>query len=103
MQEKTVSRSGPSLVLVLLASIPLTYFFADRPIAAFMFQHEHNSRAPFVALTHLVDVLVILAVLGLAWSLFVFARGRAFDARGQIALRATLALFAAMGVKELLK
>lgn len=104
---KASASPGALLALAVLIAIPLAYFFADRPIAAFMFQHEHNSRGPFVALTHLDDVLEVLAMLGLAWSLWAFARseglGLGFGDKSQIALRASLALLASMGVKELLK
>jgi membrane-associated phospholipid phosphatase len=94
---------GLLLTLAALAAIPLAIAFADRPLANFMIRNAHDSRGPYVALTHIVDGLEILASLGLAWSLWAFSRGRAFGAKGQIAARTALALFSALGVKEVLK
>jgi membrane-associated phospholipid phosphatase len=101
MKKFWLTQTGP--VLAVLAAIALSVAFADRPIAFFMFQHMHESRAPFVLLTRLVDVVEVLASLLLLWSLWTYARGRAFGANGRIALRAALAVFVAIGAKDMLK
>jgi membrane-associated phospholipid phosphatase len=89
--------------LATLAAIPLSMAFADRPISSFMFAHFHDSRAPFVLMTRLVDVVEVAGSLLLVWSLAQFLRGRAFGRRGQIALRTGLAVFVAIGAKDMLK
>jgi len=96
-------KTGPLLALAALAAIPLSMAFADRPIAFFMFQHMHEKRAPFALLTRLVDVVEVLASLLLILSLWTHARGRAFEAKGQIALRTALAVYVAIGAKDMLK
>jgi membrane-associated phospholipid phosphatase len=103
MSAQNASRSGLYLGAAVALAVPAAYVLADRPIASFMFQHAHDSRGPFVALTHLDDVLEFLAMCGLAWSLWISGTSSAFGDRGRIVLRASLALLAAMGVKELLK
>jgi len=77
--------------------------FADRPIALFMFQHMHEQRAPFVLLTHFVDIVEVAASLVLIWSLWTCARGGALRAKGRIALRFALAVYVAIGAKDVLK
>jgi membrane-associated phospholipid phosphatase len=98
-------RLSPAALLALatLVAIPLSMAFADRPIAAFMFAHFHDSRAPFVTLTHLVDWVEVAASLLLIWSLAQSLRGRPFGPGGQIALRTSLAVFVAIGAKDMLK
>lgn len=102
MQRRTLS-PGLILAMTFLGAAVLSYFFVDRLWASFAFQNFHNSRAPFVAATHLIDWLEAAAVVGLAWTAWIFGRGRQFGAKGLIALRATLALFLAAGVKDLAK
>lgn len=98
-------RLSPVAVLALatLAAIPLSMAFADRPIAAFMFAHFNDSRAPFVLLTHLVDAVEVAGSALLVWSLARHFRGRPFGPKGRIALRTGLAVFVAIGAKDLLK
>ena len=96
-------RLGTVLALAALAAIPLFVAFADRPIAFFMFQHMHDRRAPFVLLTRLVDVVEVAASVILLWSLWISARRGVFGSRGQIALRTALAVFVAIGAKDVLK
>ena len=96
-------RLGAVIALAALAAIPLSVAFADRPIAFFMFQHMHDRRAPFVLLTRLVDIVEVSASLLLLWSLWAYARGGAFGAKGRIALRAALAVIVAIGAKDMLK
>jgi membrane-associated phospholipid phosphatase len=103
MKKNRLTQTGPVLALAALAAIPLSMAFADRPVAYFMFQHMHESRAPFVLLTHFVDIVEVAAGLLLLWSLWTYARGRAFGAKGRIALRAALAVFVAIGAKDMLK
>ncbi len=91
------------LGFIFLGAILLSYYQIDRPLSQFAFRTFHDSRAPFVALTRLIDILEIAAALTLVWTGLVFARRRELGPRGQIALRATLALFLAIGVKELAK
>ena len=99
------SPKTPALALAagIFVVIPPSIAFLDRPLATFSFTHFHTSRGPFVAVTHLVDGLEIAALLVLVWAAFIFARGRALGAKGLIALRTTLALFLAIGVKDLAK
>jgi membrane-associated phospholipid phosphatase len=94
---------GPALAGAALGAMALSLVFADRPVATFMFQTMHDSRAPFAALGHIVDALEFAATLVLVWSFWVVARGQKFVPKGLIALRTCLALFVALGVKELLK
>ena len=97
-------KPGAALALAILAAIPLAYVFGDRAWATFAFQTFHESRAPFVAMTHLVDVIDALALAGIICSLVFFARGASFaGARRQLVLRVSLAVFAAAGVKDVLK
>ena len=103
MQKNRLTQTGPVLALAAIAAIPLFMAFADRPIAFFMFQHMHKSRAPFVLLTHLVDVVEGAASLLLIWSLWAYARGVPFGVKGRIALRFALAVFVAIGAKDMLK
>jgi membrane-associated phospholipid phosphatase len=102
MPQKTFS-TGPVLAFLFVGATALAYFFLDRPLATFAFQTFHNSRGPFVAITHFLDWLEAAAFASLLWTGWIFARGQAFGARGLIALRLTLALFVAIGVKELAK
>ncbi len=65
-------RAPGNLTLALAAGVVaaavLAFFFVDRPLAAFSYAHFHHGRAPFVALTHLVDFLELAAVGGLVWA-----------------------------------
>lgn len=95
--------TGAVLAFILLGAIVPAYLFLDRPLALFAFGHFHESRGPFVAITHLLDWMEVAAVASLVWAGWMVARGRTFGASGLIALRTTLALFLAMGAKELAK
>jgi membrane-associated phospholipid phosphatase len=86
-----------------LGAIVFAIFFLDRPLALFSYGHFHHARAPFVALTHFVDLLEIAAVGGLFWVGVKVARGETFGPSGLVALRATLAYFLAAGVKPVAK
>ncbi len=103
MQALRPSRFGFYLAGAVFCAMLLSIAFFDRPVANFMFQHAHESRAPFIALSHIVDGLEFLAALGILWSGWNFARHRSFGRHGQIVLRTALALFTAMGVKDVLK
>ena len=92
-----------ALALGVIAAILFAIAVLDRPLASFAFHRLHDSRGPFIAATRLVDWLEGAAALGLLWTAWIFARGRRLGARGLIALRATLALFVAVGVKDLAK
>ncbi len=81
----------------------LSIAFFDRPVATFMFQHAHESRAPFIALSGIVDGMEFLAALGIIWGGWNFARHKSFGNHGQVILRTALALFIAIGVKDVLK
>jgi membrane-associated phospholipid phosphatase len=91
------------LLFIFLSATVLSYFFLDRLWATYAFQNLHTSRNAFAVPTHLVDWLELAAVPVLVWSAWIFARGRRLGASGLIALRATLALFLAIGVKEVAK
>jgi membrane-associated phospholipid phosphatase len=95
--------TGAVLAFVLLGAIAPAYVFLDRPLALFAFGNFHESRGPFVAITHFLDWMEAAAVASLVWAGWMVARGRAFGTSGLIALRTTLALFLAMGAKELAK
>jgi membrane-associated phospholipid phosphatase len=94
---------APLLAFAALAAIPLSIAFLDRPIARFMFEHLHQQRGPFVLMTRLVDVVELAASLLLLWSLWNFWRGGRLGGFAEAALRWSLAVFATLGVKELLK
>jgi len=100
-------RAPGNLALTLAASVGaaavLAIFFVDRPLAAFSYARFHQTRAPFVALTHLVDILEIAAVGGLVWGAGMTAAGRRLGPNGLVVLRASLALFLAEGVNQLAK
>lgn len=81
----------------------LSIAFFDRPVATFMFQHAHESRAAFIALSRIVDGLEFLAALGIIWGGWNSARHKSFGSHGQVILRTALALFIAIGVKDVLK
>jgi membrane-associated phospholipid phosphatase len=89
------------LAVVLLGAIIPAYVFLDRPLALLAFGHFHESRGPFIAIIDFLDWMEAGA--SLIWAGSMVARGRAFGASGLIALRTTLALFLAMGAKELAK
>lgn len=91
------------VAVAVLCAIPLSVEFADRPVANFMYLHVHAQRGPFIALSHLVDALELLGAAALAWSAWNSARGRGFGEHGRIAARTALALFSAIGVKDMLK
>lgn len=95
--------TGAIVAFALLGAIVPAYVFLDRPLALFAFGNFHASRSPFVAITHFVDWMEAAAVASLVWAGWMVARGKAFGAKGLIALRTTLALFLAMGAKELAK
>jgi membrane-associated phospholipid phosphatase len=95
--------TGAVLAFVLLGAIVPAYVFLDRPLASFAFGNFHESRGPFVAITHVLDWMEAAAAATLLWTGWMVARGRAFGARGLIALRTTLALFLAIAAKELAK
>ncbi len=103
MQADRFRRFGLFVAVAILCAIPLSIVFADRPIATFMHQHMHETRGPFIALSHLVDALELLAAAVLIRSGWNFSRGRAFGDYGRIALRTAMALFSAIGVKDVLK
>jgi len=99
-------RSFPAsliLVLIFLSAAALSYFLLDRPWSSFAFQHFHQSRALFALPTFLIDWLQVAALLVLIWSAWIFSQGKRLGALGLVALRAALALFLAVGVKELAK
>lgn len=103
MQALRFRHFGLYAAVAILCAIPLSIEFADRPIATFMYQHMHETRRPFIALSHLVDALELLAAAGLVWSGWNFSRGKGFGEYGGIAVRTALALFSAIGVKDVLK
>ena len=91
------------LALAALAGIALSMALADRPLATFAFEHLHADRPVFALLTRLMDGIELLATAGLIWAGAQSARRAALGARGVIVLRVSLAVFAALGVKELAK
>jgi membrane-associated phospholipid phosphatase len=91
------------LAFIFLSAAALAYLFLDRPLSTFAFQNFHETRGPFVAITHFLDWMELGAVLILCWAAVIFAFGRTLGPRGLLALRTTLALFLAIGVKELAK
>jgi membrane-associated phospholipid phosphatase len=95
--------TGAIVAFALLGAIVPAYVFLDRPLALFAFGNFHESRGPFVAITHFLDWMEAAAVASLVWAGWMVARRSAFGARGLIALRMTLALFLATGAKELAK
>ncbi|MDI9849354.1 phosphatase PAP2 family protein [Rhodoblastus sp. 17X3] len=95
--------TGAVLAFALLGAIVTAYVFLDRPLALFAFGNFHESRGPFVAITHFLDWMEAAAVASLVWASWMVARGKPFGGKGLIALRTTLALFLAMGAKELAK
>lgn len=103
MKPQNPFATGAILAILMICAVLLSIFFIDRPLAALSFQHFHETRGPFVAMTHALDWIELAAVLILCWAAVIFAFGKSLGARGLIALRATLALFLAMGVKELAK
>jgi membrane-associated phospholipid phosphatase len=88
---------------LVLCAIPLSILFADRPITAFVYALAHDMRAAFALPTRLVDLVEVFASLGLAWSFFRIFRRAAFGETGEIVLRASLATFLGIGLKDVLK
>jgi len=88
----------------LLAAIGLSILFVDQSLALWAFENFHDIRNSFHDLTRLVDIIEILVMVGLIWcgALF-FARGGALRGRDAALLRVSLAVLAAIGVKDLLK
>jgi membrane-associated phospholipid phosphatase len=103
MQALRPSRFGTYLAGAVFCAMLLSIAFFDRPVSLFIFQHAHEYRAPLVAMSHIVDVLELLASIGIIWGGSNFVRRGSFGRQGQIALRTILALFTAMGVKDVLK
>ncbi len=95
-------KPGPLLVLAALCFIPVSIHYFDRPIAIYMHAHAYGWRPIFLKLGHVAQLLEILAAIALLWSAIKFLRGRlsGFD---QIFLRAGLALFVGIGVKDFAK
>jgi membrane-associated phospholipid phosphatase len=91
------------LAALALCATLLSIFFADRPISAYAFAHTHDMRAAFALPTRLVDVIEVFASLGLVWSFVRAFRNTPFGGSGEIVLRASLATFLAIGLKDLLK
>ncbi|WP_294541918.1 phosphatase PAP2 family protein [uncultured Rhodoblastus sp.] len=103
MQARRPRRFDALLAGVVVGAMLFSIAVIDRPVAYLMFRHFHESRAPFILPTRIVDVLEVLAAIGLLWSGFNHALRRPFGRTGQIVLRTSLALFVAIGVKDLLK
>jgi membrane-associated phospholipid phosphatase len=103
MQQRKTFPTGLILALIFLSATVLSYFFLDRLWATYAFQNLHTSRTSFAIPTHLLDWLELAAVAVLVWAGWVFARGGRLGANGLITLRATLALFLAIGVKDVAK
>jgi membrane-associated phospholipid phosphatase len=91
------------VVCALLAAIPLSIFFIDQPLSLLSYAQFHDIRRIFHNMTKLVDGIEILVMIGLLCSGYRYARGRAFSPRDLTALRISLAVLAAIGVKDLLK
>ena len=103
MQALRPSRFGSILAGAVFCAMLLSIAFIDRPVAFFMFRHAHGSQAPFILLSHIVDALEVLAAIAIVWSGFNVALHRSLGPHGQLILRTALALFVAIGVKDVLK
>jgi membrane-associated phospholipid phosphatase len=101
--EVAVMHGKTRLVLAVLAATALSLAFVDRPLATFAFQHWHGDRPIFAPLTRLVDGVEVLAAAGLICAGVRSARGIALGPRGVTMLRVSLAVFVALGVKDLAK
>lgn len=91
------------LALGVVALLIATMIWVDRPWAWFAFRNFHDSRGPFIVMTRLVDVLEFFATLILIGAGLLFLCAKHLGGRGIAALRVALALFVALGVKEVLK
>lgn len=89
--------------LGVVALLAATFFWVDRPWAWFAFRHFHEARGPFILMTRLVDLLEAFAALILIGAGAAFLFGKHLGERGLNALRVALALFVAIGVKEVFK
>jgi membrane-associated phospholipid phosphatase len=103
MQAVRPSRFGSIFAGVVFCAMLLSIAFLDRPVSLFMFENAHDSRAPFILLSRIVDLLEMLAAIGMVWAGWNFARKKPFGVTGQIVLRTSMALFVAIGVKDVLK
>ncbi|MBB4199626.1 hypothetical protein CCR94_15005 [Rhodoblastus sphagnicola] len=93
-----------AVICGLLATIVLSIVFIDQNLAIWAYENFHDTRKTFHNLTRLVDGIEILVLIGLIWggALF-FARGAGLAGRDAAILRVSLAVLAAIGVKDLLK
>jgi membrane-associated phospholipid phosphatase len=103
MKPQNPAAAGAIFALLALFAILLSILFLDRPLSTLAFQSFHERRGPFVAVTHALDWIELAAVATLCWAAAIFAFNRTLGPRGLIALRATLALFLAIGIKDLAK
>jgi membrane-associated phospholipid phosphatase len=103
MKPQNPAAAGAILAILALCAILLSILFLNRPLSTLAFQSFHETRGPFVAITHALDWVELAAVVTLCWAAAIFAFNCTLGPRGLIALRATLALFLAIGVKELAK
>ena len=95
--------SKTALVGAPIAAILLSIAFLDRPLALWSYEHLHAVRETFHDITKIVDGIEILVMAGLIWCGALFALGKALSARDAAVLRVSLAVLAAIGVKDLLK
>jgi membrane-associated phospholipid phosphatase len=91
------------VVCALLAAILLSILFIDQPLSLWTYDQFHPTRRYFHNMTKLVDGIEILVMMGLVCCGVLFARGKALTPRDVTALRISLAVLAAIGVKDLLK
>jgi len=98
MRQKRYAQAMAALIV-----LALTIAFVDRPLALFVYWYARPVRAPFIFVTHIIDVLEVLALITLATSVWSLSKGRALDGWKDAAFRASLSLFIASGVKDTLK
>jgi membrane-associated phospholipid phosphatase len=97
------ARRWIAAALVLVVAIPASIAFLDRPVASF----AHEKLAPalplFAALQRLSEPLPVLASLVLLWTLVQIVRGVRLSAFEDVCLRASVAVCAAVMIKDQLK
>lgn len=98
-----VARRWLAAALLLVAAIPLSVAFVDRPVADFVHGNLIPYRPFFDALTHIVDPFHAFASLFLLWTLFQLARGAHLSRIEDVLLRLSISVAVSVMIKDQLK
>lgn len=96
-------RAWSAATAAVVAAVLLSYFFVDRAVARFVFDHLHAQQRLFRQLTHVSEWIQALSVVIVLWSVVVVARRKAIGPVLEPLLRASAAMCVTVTAKDHLK